>query len=216
MFIAVKCFLRYSELIWQGERPPTPQQKYLGSSLVHGFTWGCFPFPSSATSLGTHLSWAPDWADIKSWKKKNIKTQNPAEFLKIRFPVLCCGLWHSLLSHQARYDQALQVSPHLSACPPEQHEQNPSRRREKKHRIGWLEFFSVRLEFIKKMNTSLGGKLGFPLVETSGQDEVFLNEPAEQLFCFLCHFPYYVIAFAWALQGFLHTEFLRMLFPLPY
>ena len=65
------------------------------------------------------------------------------------------------------------------------------------------------------MNTSLGEKLIFPLAEASGHDEVFLNEPADQLFYFLCRFSYCAIDFVWALQIFLYTEFLRLFLAFP-
>jgi len=67
--------------------------------------------------------------------------------------------------------------------------------------------FLVRFEFIKTMNISFDEKCGFPLVETSGQDGVFVNEPADHLFYFLCHFSYSAIDFVWALQGFCSLNF---------
>lgn len=74
-----------------------------------------------------------------------------------------------------------------------------------KGRIRWAGHFSDRLELIKTTNTSLSAKLVFLLVETSGQDKVFLNEPADQLFYFLCYFSCCVIDFIWALQIFFCT-----------
>lgn len=80
-------------------------------------------------------------------------------------------------------------------------------------RIRWAGHFSDKMELIKTMNTSLSAKLVFPLVENSGQDKVFLNEPADQLFYFLCYFSCCVIDFIWALQiFFLYTEFLSQFF----
>lgn len=125
-------------------------------------------------------------------KEKTVRSQN----LKIRFPMLCCCPWRSPLSHQAHRDPAPQVL-----------QNDLNERAERKEtwpgvRIRQLGLFLVRLEFIKKMSTGLGKKLVFPLVETSGQEEVFPNEPADQLFYFLGHFSYCVIDFVWALQIF--------------
>lgn len=49
----------------------------------------------------------------------------------------------------------------------------------------------MRLELIRTMGT----KPVFPLAEASGQGEVFLNEPADELLYFLCHFSCCAIDF---------------------
>lgn len=154
--------------------------------------------------------------------KKKI-TSKPAEFLKIKFPMLCCGPWCPPLPSQPPHDPMLQILPSgcsTPQCSPSWAAQTKPGRPERQETqpgggIRWLGPFSVRLEFIKKMNTSLGEKLIFPLAETSGQDEVFLNEPADQLFYFPCRFPYCAIDFVWALQIFLYAEFLRLFLAFP-
>ena len=49
----------------------------------------------------------------------------------------------------------------------------------------------MRLELIRSMIT----KPVYPLAEASGQGKVFLNEPADELFYFLCHFSCCAIDF---------------------
>lgn len=115
---------------------------------------------------------------LKSWEKNNSKTPRWAGFLKSGS--LCYVVAHSVPSCLAKPTviQQRQCHPlaatHCSACPPKQPKWKQAEQREKKHnqeaRIGHLEPFSVRLELIKKMNTSLGEKPVFPVVVNSGQD----------------------------------------------
>lgn len=168
-----------SEVQWAhmpGWECPNSTAEIPGIFFCPWFSLGTLPhshpqsFPSSFTARGTYLPWAPEQTDVSHVQEKKKKTSKPAEFLKIKFPMLCCGPWCPPLPSQPRHDPMLQILPSGCSTPqllpswaaqtklgrPKREETQPG------GRIRWLGPFSVRLEFIQKMNTSLGEKLVYP------------------------------------------------------
>lgn len=232
MLIAAKFFLKHSELICQSESPPASQRKYLESSFVHDLQWGHFlpppPPPSPHISFLSYSSRnVPTLSPRtemhpKPWKKKQKTVRAPKQQNSLKSGSPWCVVARGTFPCPTKptVTQCPESRPpaaaHRNSCPAEQPKQNLAGQREKEHdqkaELGNLGPFRSGWSSLKKRNTNLGEKIVFPLVETSGQDELLLNEPTDQPFYFLCHFSYCAIDFVWALQIFLYTGFLRLFF----